>query len=133
MRVIICKQCTKEHKTESYNSIYCSTQCQQDYRFKLIYEDWLIGKPVTAGVKRFKKFVKKRDKYECSVCKISEWNNKEIVLEMEHKDGNSENNHPDNLCLICPNCHSQTDTYKAKNVGNGRHSRRQRYAEGKSF
>ena len=56
-----------------------------------------------------------------------------IVLELEHIDGNSDNNDLKNVCLICPNCHSQTDTYKGKNVGQGRHYRRVRYAEGKSF
>jgi 5-methylcytosine-specific restriction endonuclease McrA len=55
------------------------------------------------------------------------------ALELEHKDGNSDNNIEDNLELLCPNCHSQSPTYKAKNVGNGRHYRRQLYAKGKSF
>jgi 5-methylcytosine-specific restriction endonuclease McrA len=54
-------------------------------------------------------------------------------LQLEHKDGNSENNKPENLCLLCPNCHSQTPTYGAKNKGNGRHYRRIRYAQGKSY
>ena len=54
-------------------------------------------------------------------------------MELEHKDGNSSNNSLDNVCLLCPNCHSQTDTYKNKNKGNGRHYRRLRYSEGKSY
>lgn len=57
----------------------------------------------------------------------------QIPLEVEHKDGNSENNSLINLCLLCPNCHAQTPTYKSKNKGNGRHSRRQRYKDGKSY
>lgn len=52
---------------------------------------------------------------------------------MDHIDGNSENNDLDNLRLICCNCDAQTSTYKAKNIGKGRHYRRQRYAEGKSY
>jgi len=71
--------------------------------------------------------------YKCDVCSLSSWNGKEVVLEVEHRDGNSENCSPDNVCLICPNCHSQTKTYKGKNRGNGRHYRRMRYAEGKSY
>jgi predicted HNH restriction endonuclease len=55
------------------------------------------------------------------------------VLELEHKDGNGENNDLKNICLLCPNCHSQTATYKNKNKGNGRHYRRKRYSEGKSY
>ncbi|HVY53532.1 MAG TPA: HNH endonuclease, partial [Gammaproteobacteria bacterium] len=71
--------------------------------------------------------------YICTECKITEWNGKSITLELEHKDGDSGNNKPENLCLNCPNCHSQTSTYKSKNRGNGRHSRRKRYKEGKSY
>lgn len=52
--------------------------------------------------------------HRCEVCGIDSWNGKEIVLELEHRDGNGYNNHIDNLCLICPNCHSQTGTYKNK-------------------
>jgi len=50
-------------------------------------------------------------------------------------DLNSENNNPSNLELLCPNCHSQTATYKSKNEGNGRkarmvayHNDKQKYA-----
>lgn len=50
--------------------------------------------------------------------------NKPIIFDLEHKDGSSTNNKEDNLCCLCPNCHSQTSTYKAKNKGNGRESRR---------
>lgn len=69
----------------------------------------------------------------CWTCNISEWNNKPIIFEIEHIDGNSENNKEENLSLICPNCHSQTETYKGKNVGNGRHFRKIRYQQGKSY
>jgi hypothetical protein len=69
----------------------------------------------------------------CSVCNITEWNNKPISMELEHINGNSDDNTLENCCLICPNCHSQTSTYKAKNKGNGRHTRRLRYQEGKSY
>jgi 5-methylcytosine-specific restriction endonuclease McrA len=54
-------------------------------------------------------------------------------MELEHIDGNSENNSLDNLSIICPNCHSQTPTYKGANKGKGRHYRRVRYSQGKSF
>lgn len=55
------------------------------------------------------------------------------VIELEHTDGNSSNNTLTNTKLLCPNCHAMTPTFKALNVGSGRHSRRQRYAENKSF
>ncbi len=71
--------------------------------------------------------------HSCSVCGIKEWMSKSIVLEVEHKDGDSSNGLYTNVCLICPNCHSQTSTYKGANKGNGRHYRRERYKEGKSY
>lgn len=40
-----------------------------------------------------------------------EWLGKPIRLHIEHKNGNSTDNQPENLCFLCPNCHSQTSTY----------------------
>lgn len=54
-------------------------------------------------------------KNECEVCNISEWNSKELIMQLDHIDGNSHNHLLDNLRLICPNCHSQTETYCGKN------------------
>ena len=55
------------------------------------------------------------------------------MLELEHKNGNSNDNSLENVCLVCPNCHSQTPTYKGRNKGNGRYMRRERYRDGKSY
>lgn len=49
---------------------------------------------------------------ECAECHIGpEWNGKLLVLQLEHKDGDNTNNELDNLELLCPNCHSQTETF----------------------
>jgi hypothetical protein len=50
--------------------------------------------------------------YSCKHCGISNWNNKPITLEVEHVDGNPRNNSRKNLTLLCPNCHSQTSTFR---------------------
>lgn len=52
---------------------------------------------------------------KCNQCGIFEWNGKPIVLELEHKDGNTKNNERTNLECICPNCHSQTETWRGRN------------------
>ena len=69
---------------------------------------------------------------ECGWNKINPITNK-VPIELEHIDGNSENNSLDNLKLLCPNCHSLTPTYKALNIGNGRYKRMKRYKDGKSY
>jgi len=54
----------------------------------------------------------------CECCGINEWNNKPISLQLHHIDGNSRNNQLDNLKILCPNCHVQTDNYGSKNARN---------------
>ena len=54
-------------------------------------------------------------KEECFICNQGpEWNNKRLVLQMDHIDGDSDNNDLKNLRIICPNCHTQTPTYSGK-------------------
>lgn len=55
-------------------------------------------------------------KHQCSSCNLTEWLGKPIALELDHIDGVNTNNSPDNLRLLCPNCHAQTTTYRGKNI-----------------
>lgn len=112
------------------NNPYCSISCFHESKYLEWERIYLSGN--FSHSKYLRKFVIRRDGYKCNECDIFEWNGKEIVLELEHKDGDSSNNDPENLELLCPNCHSQTPTYKGKNKGSGRQSRRNRYANSKS-
>ena len=49
--------------------------------------------------------------YECKICKIVEWMCKRLVLHLDHINGIANDNRLDNERLLCPNCHSQTETY----------------------
>jgi hypothetical protein len=83
----------------------------------------MLGQAHNKG-KEFKKFdnllrpssIKKRLIHEmghqCQKCQNSMWNNLPITLELEHIDGNNRNNSKENLTLLCPNCHSQTSTWR---------------------
>jgi len=120
-----CLYCGTENKVRSnIANKYCTNKCQQNHRRNLRIDEWLIegkdwkdssGRPQWV---RHHLVVTFGD--NCAVCGIEEHNGKPIVLEMDHIDGNHKNNKVENLRLICPNCHSQTDTYKARNKGNGR-------------
>jgi hypothetical protein len=53
-------------------------------------------------------------------CEMCGWNSKRVgetytPCELHHKDGNPHNHRRDNLILLCPNCHSLTDTHRSKN------------------
>lgn len=65
----------------------------------------LKNKLIAAGIKENR----------CEVCDITEWNGKPIKMQLDHIDGDPHNHRLENLQMICPNCHSQTETYCGKN------------------
>lgn len=61
--------------------------------------------------RRLKKYVIKERGHQCEICKYTQWLGQMISLEIHHIDGDQTNNDKNNLQLLCPNCHSFTDTY----------------------
>jgi ribosomal protein L40E len=53
--------------------------------------------------------------HRCEKCLLIEWLGKPIPLELEHKDGDHQNNEISNLEVLCPNCHAFTPTYRGRN------------------
>ena len=51
---------------------------------------------------------------KCDECDRKQWRDESITLELDHIDGNKENNSLGNLRLLCPNCHSQTPEYRSR-------------------
>lgn len=49
--------------------------------------------------------------YKCEICGLSYWNEKPIVLQLHHINGDNTDNRLENIQILCPNCHSQTDNY----------------------
>src|ERR1700678_688013 len=93
---------------------YCSNTCQIEFRYDLYIKRWKNGE-VDGGrginTRNISNPLIKylRTKYSCcSLCGWQEVNpvTGRVPLEIDHIDGNSENNHETNLRLICPNCHS---------------------------
>ncbi len=73
------------------------------------------------GIKVSNSYLKKRLikegllKDECAICGLTNvWNGNPLSLQLDHKNGDSTDNRIENLRLVCPNCHSQTETYCGK-------------------
>lgn len=56
---------------------------------------------------------------KCDMCGHSRWLDGEIPLQLDHKDGDKENNSLSNLRLLCPNCHALTPQYRLKDEFKG--------------
>jgi hypothetical protein len=118
-----CQECSKEFKFKIGSSTgkYCCLACTKAGQAKERRENFLEGKMVNRGL--MKNHMVDIHGWKCMRCENTEWQGVPIPLELDHIDGNAGDNSPKNLRLLCPNCHAQTPTHKAKNKGNGRGSR----------
>lgn len=113
---------------------YCSNACQQGYQRNLKLAKIIKDKSFTGvSLRSARRFAIQLWGHQCKLCRNETWEGAPIPLVLDHVNGNSDDWSFENLRLLCCNCDAQTETYKGKNRGNGRHARRLRYAEGKSF
>ena len=95
---------------------YCSQACH--LAFRRVEKDKIIRAGL-AGHGATKRYLIRTLGNRCAHCGLGpRWNGKPLTLQMNHKDGNSDNNKPRNCELICPNCHTQTETFGSKGTGN---------------
>lgn len=123
-----CFTCGKVITQRNANK-FCSLKCQatNNYnkyivRWKQNLEDGNIGITTRFISGYLKRYLKEKYKDRCSNCG---WNQKNTItgivpLEVNHIDGNAENNREENLELLCPNCHALTPTFRNLNKGKGR-------------
>jgi 5-methylcytosine-specific restriction endonuclease McrA len=129
-----CKACGL--KLHDRVAVYCSNKCQSDQRYADFLIEWKAGRTDgTRGIStknisgHISRYLYELYGTACTLCgwKIKHPSTGKVPLEIDHIDGNSDNNAETNLRLICPNCHALTENYKNHNNGNGRIGRRLKY------
>lgn len=124
-----CLYCGKP--LNAYGRKYCNQSCKNEHKYSLYIEKWKkheitgrnsgsYGQTQISGFIR--RYIFEKYNYKCSKCGWSKINpyTHTIPLEIDHIDGNCENSCEENLILVCPNCHSLTETYRGANRGHGR-------------
>lgn len=112
--------------SETYNDKYCKNQCQHDYEWNLAKIKISNGEVLSEF--QMRRYIVEHRGNNCEQCgQGPEWNGKPLTLQCDHIDGNSDNNRLDNLQIVCPNCHTQTDTWCARNKKNTKRNKYQRF------
>ena len=122
-----CAHCGKILTTiQKKENKYCGSQCFSDHRRESYIKKWLsedvggsTSKNKVEMSGHIRNYLLEKANYKCSRCGWCEVNT-EVgypMLEIHHKDGNRANNTFGNLVVLCPNCHSITENYRALNIG----------------
>ena len=125
-----CRNCG--HLVSRRPKVYCNSKCQMDYQYNQFIKQWIdrrIEGGRIGGVSSYiRRYLLETQGEQCSICNWQEKNTVtgKVPLEVDHIDGNYRHNSPENVRLICPNCHSLTPTFRGLNKGNGREMRRTR-------
>lgn len=128
-----CITCNVEfvYRTSNSKGKYCSRKCSAEHRSNINFELWKNYE--TNQYRRFdrsilRQYLIRLNGNKCAIdsCEVSKhWLNKDIVLIVDHIDGDALNDNPNNLRLLCPNCNSQTDTFSGRNKGKGTRPRKE--------
>jgi 5-methylcytosine-specific restriction endonuclease McrA len=130
-----CEFCHQKLKAVRKTTIFCDTKCQRAHDHATFIIEWLdgirngaCGEGVSQHIRTW--LFEKHDSkcQECGWSKVHSITGR-IPLTINHIDGDWKNNRPENLELLCPNCHSLTSNYGALNRGNGRPRRLRKLRE----
>lgn len=109
--------------------IYCSGKCKKDHQLT----KWLSGEELPASkwcsVPQFiRTYIMEQSWYQCSWCGWAEIHpiTGKVPLQVDHIDGDCSNNSIKNLRVLCPNCHSLTETFGSLNSESQRKEKKKR-------
>lgn len=126
----ICPTCHENFPAKKYNkTTFCSVKCSNISRKKhqpkvkrtrdeylLVIHAQLKDIPFESfGWEGRRKRVIEQQESKCNKCKNNTWMGRPLPLEVDHINGDREDNCRENLEALCPNCHSLTPTWKGRN------------------
>jgi hypothetical protein len=124
-----CLNCERDFLPVAKTSIFCEQICSSEHRKNqrekelepLLIEGKVISQNIETNNTIYRRYLIRKFGPRCMKCGWSEVNpfSGKVPIELEHKDGNCINNIPDNLELLCPNCHSLSQFYKGANKREG--------------
>lgn len=120
------QQVVGSNPTHSFWGYFWQSILARRYRFKCTRKkeslDFFLKHPeLFYSSKNLKRYLLEYGvPYKCSICGISSWRENSLTLEIDHIDGVRNHNNPNNLRFLCPNCHSQTDNWRGKNINSGK-------------
>lgn len=124
-----CKTCETETKVrKNGNGVFCSHKCHRKYRYEyniILWKDGVLkghsGK-TRAITPWLRKYLLEKYNNSCVKCGWNELHpvDHKPLVEINHIDGNAENNLEENLEVLCPNCHSMTHNFRARNKSSTR-------------
>lgn len=113
-----CLNCGKE--LVEFQHKYCSVECHTEHIRRVKLEEWK-NNPEKYSSDNLREFIRdyllEKVNYKCEKCgwgEINEFTNK-TPLEIHHINGDCTDNRENNLKVLCPNCHSLTETFGSKN------------------
>lgn len=122
-----CPVCDKRLRENA--SIYCSKKCHRINEKNTFISKWLnreVSGNTDSATNALSSYVRSYmlEKSNCS-CSICGWNKRHPIdnkplVEIDHINGDSSNSFIENLRVLCPNCHSETPTFRARNKNSSR-------------
>ena len=125
----VCENCGKPIDDPFTKRRFCSIKCQGEYKRKNKIQEWLDNpsKYNSSSVYPFiRRYLMELHDNKCEMCGWSELNKFSglIPLEVHHINGDSTDNKPENLQILCPNCHSLTENFGILNEGKSKRYKR---------
>ena len=124
-----CLNCGKNF-TGQKKTKFCSNTCASEYYKSLKIEEWINGNLILNPNRKLpqsiRDYILRQNNYKCQECGYEGYNRAtgNSILQFHHIDGDTSNNTPENIQLLCPNCHAKTENYMALNKGHSHRDER---------